>query len=224
MRLSIQDYSLTDRVLMSGLDYERELEALPDVKKDPMDVAEVETFVGVGQQVHNVLLRKEPDEEERTYRLLTRTLNPFDELNNFDEAQMKATTNPDLQVFKMPYLPDPMKPSSLAKNLFEGSDFNEAIQARAEKHVKEARENLELPQDELYHRQKRLIQEVIDAEAALEKKMASLGDPMEGRELDLDKLDPDQRFAAEQILSRNESPYAAGIRRRRDALTEQRLS
>ena len=47
---------------------------------------------------------------------------------------------------------------------------------------------------------------------------------MEGRELDLDKLDPDQRFAAEQILTRNESPYAAGIRRRRDALTEQRLS
>ena len=38
---------------------------------------------------------------------------------------------------------------------------------------------MDLPFDELYHKEKKVIQDVIEAEKALEEKLASLRDPIE---------------------------------------------
>jgi len=56
---------------------------------------------------------------------------------------------------------------------------------KIEKVIADARENMDMPFDELYHKQKKVIQDVIDAEKALEEKMKSLPNPI--AELDLSK-------------------------------------
>ena len=67
--------------------------------------------------------------------------------------------------------------------------------------VQEARDNFQMPFDELFHRQKTAIQNVIDAEKALEEKVASLKDPAEHTRIDFDKMDAEQRAEVQEILS-----------------------
>ena len=47
---------------------------------------------------------------------------------------------------------------------------------------------MDLPYDELYHKQKQVIAEVIEAEKALEDKVNSLPDPAASKMLDISKL------------------------------------
>ena len=49
---------------------------------------------------------------------------------------------------------------------------------------------MDLPFDELYHREKKVIQDVIEAEKALEAKLAGLRDPIEQDVIDESKLTP----------------------------------
>ena len=55
---------------------------------------------------------------------------------------------------------------------------------------------MDLPFDELYHKQKKVIQDVIDAEKALKTKVDSLVDPFDQFLIDPSKLTPQQHAEA----------------------------
>ena len=64
---------------------------------------------------------------------------------------------------------------------------------KIDKLISDLRGSMDLPFDELYHREKQVIQNVIDAEKALEEKLATLVDPMNQMKIDESKLTPEQR-------------------------------
>ena len=64
-------------------------------------------------------------------------------------------------------IPDPRIPGSLQKLMFRGSEFMPQHQEKIDSLIEDARENFDLPFDELYHKQKKVIQDVIEAEKAL---------------------------------------------------------
>lgn len=52
---------------------------------------------------------------------------------------------------------------------------------------------MDLPFDELYHAQKKVIQDVIDAEKALQEKVDSLPDPTKAYSIDMSRVTAEQR-------------------------------
>ena len=89
--------------------------------------------------------------------------------------------------------------------------------------VEEQRANMNMPFDELYHKQKKVIQDVIDAEKALEDKVASLVDPADRYILDTNKLTTEQKGDAARVLERFQSPFSVSQRRRKEALLDEKL-
>lgn len=82
---------------------------------------------------------------------------------------------------------------------------------------------MDLPFDELYHRQKKVIQDVIDAEKALKSKLDSLTDPFEQFLIDQSKLTPEQLREAQDVLDRIQSPFNVSQRRRKEALLDEKF-
>lgn len=110
LRKSIEHYGIAERILQQGKDYSKELEDVPTFEPK---IHKVEEVISVGQQVYNVIQAKNMRPEEKVYRLLSKTLNPFEENKNFSEAQLIDTTNPELDRAKYSNLADPRIPNSL---------------------------------------------------------------------------------------------------------------
>ena len=82
---------------------------------------------------------------------------------------------------------------------------------------------MDLPFDELYHGQKKVIQDVIDAEKALKSKLDSLTDPFDQFLIDQSKLTPDQLRDAQDALDRIQSPFSVSQRRRKEDLLDEKF-
>ena len=120
LRESIDHYGIKERILMQGKDFAKELEDVPNVDEKHIDSVQVnpENIISVGQQVSNVLQSKNVSDEEKVYRLLHSTLNPFNSDSLFNENQMRSTTSRELRPFKVPAVPDPRIPRSLQNLMF----------------------------------------------------------------------------------------------------------
>lgn len=70
---------------------------------------------------------------------------------------------------------------------------------------------MNLPFDEMYHMQKRVIQDVIDSEKALKEKEDSLKRINNQDEIDLDRLSATQRHEYQDVLDNFASPFEAAL-------------
>lgn len=70
-----------------------------------------------------MLREKNLDPETKLYRLLSKTLNPFEKNYNFTDAQLKDTTGTNIDGLKVLNVPDPRIPASLQRIFYEGSEF-----------------------------------------------------------------------------------------------------
>lgn len=99
---------------MEGKNFTKELEDVPVMNEEPNGTSvKIENIISVGQQVSNVLNEKNLDPQTKIYRLLSRTLNPFETNFNFSEQQLKDTTSSELFRWKVAHSPDPRIPASL---------------------------------------------------------------------------------------------------------------
>jgi hypothetical protein len=138
--------------------------------------------------------------------MLQGTLNPFRE-KNFSAEAVEQTSAKELDHLKLIGLPDPRATKSLAATVYAGTPFNDEERVKIDNMVEGLRDSMDLPFDELYHKEKKMIQDVIDAEKDLEARLATLIDPVETMRLDASKLDPEQRREYQDILDQFESPY-----------------
>lgn len=84
-----------------------------------------------------------------------------------------------MQNEKIPRVPaDPNLPPSVNRDNFAGYVFLEDSLEMLQEKVKSLRDNIDMPFDELYHKEKRLVDSVIKATEALKAKENSLPDPM----------------------------------------------
>ena len=126
--------------------------------------------------------------------------------------------------WKEAHAPDPRIPASLQYLYYEGSEFTPEKQKVVEEMIAKHRYEMDLPFDELYHKQKKVVQDVIDAEKALQEKIASLPDPYEQYLIDPAKLSPEDRSEAQDLLDRLSSPFNASQRRKRQAFLDSKLN
>ena len=155
--------------------------------------------------------------------LLSKTLNPFADSSNFSFTALRDTTSPELDHLKVANAADPKVPASLQHAFYEGTEFLDEHKGTVEKIIEEQRANMDLPFDELYHAQKKVIQDVIDAEKALQEKVDSLPDPAKAGSLDMSRVTAEQRGELQEILDQLESPFIASQKRRKEAILDAKL-
>jgi len=74
----------------------------------------------------------------------------------------------------VPNAADPRIAKSLQRMFYEGTEFLEENKPIIEGIINDAKDTLDTPFDEIYHAQKKVIQDVIDAEKALQDKLDTL--------------------------------------------------
>ena len=138
---------------------------------------------------------------DKIYNLLKGTLNPFDE-KNFSDAALETTSTRSIEneMKKEVKIPDPRVPKSLLNLYYAGNKFKKDEKVQIDQLIADLRGSMDLPFDELYHKEKLVIQNVIEAEKALELKLATLKDPIQQQEIDETKLTPSQRKEYYDIL------------------------
>ena len=145
---------------------------------------------------------------DKIYNLLKGTLNPFDE-KNFADVHLETTSTRTIEneMKKEIKIPDPRVPKSLLNLYYAGNKFKKDEKVQIDQLIEDLRASMDLPFDELYHKEKSVIQNVIEAEKALELKLASLKDPIQQQEIDETKLTPSQRKEYYDILDQFASPF-----------------
>ena len=104
-------------------------------------------------------------------------LNPFQD-KNFSDAQIKLIDHPELEEAKKVEAIDPRLPRSVLRMMREGSDFKPEQKEMLKEMISDLRNKSDLPFDELYHKERNLVQAVIEAEKALKLKEQSLKSPL----------------------------------------------
>ena len=90
---------------------------------------------------------------------------------------MAFSDSPWHNIYKeKPYI-DPKNPPSIARLLSKGARFNDDFQKNIDVKVEDLRDKFDLPFDELYHKEKKLIDQVVKAEKALKEKQSKLPNP-----------------------------------------------
>ena len=182
---------MEERILLEKKDFRRELEDIENVKQKPGDMP-IESVISVNQQIQNVWKEKNMSASDKFMHLMKDTLNPFRD-KNFSEDALRSTTGPNMDVLKEHDIPDPRIAKSLGDMYYAGSDFKEEHKDYIDNLITGLRDSMDLPFDELYHKEKQMIQNVIDAEKALEKKISTLPDPLDVMRIDESRLNPEQK-------------------------------
>lgn len=167
-----------ERVIFEEKDWSRELEDIQSYS-DPFGATYMaEEIISVSEQVKNINEFKNIDPRERLYRMLARKYNPFMD-PNFNKNQLANSTSDKMNLTKIPkQSPDPYLPPSVNRANFTGYMFLDDSLEALEGKIANLRENFDMPFDELYHKEKRLVDQVIKATEALREKEQSLPDPM----------------------------------------------
>lgn len=155
----IEHLGIKERILSEDMDYKRETEALRDFRDESSTPeSRIDYISSVSEQVLHVNQFKNENPEDRLYRILAYSYNPFEEAN-FNERSLASVANPALNSLGKPINPpNPSLPQSLNRMLNEGFKFEkdnlEAIQGR----IETLRSRFDLPFDELYHKERKLIE------------------------------------------------------------------
>lgn len=180
-----------ERILFEEKDWTREFEDLKTYNDAFNGTIKAEEIVSVSEQVQNVLEFKNMDPESRFYYMVTRQMNPFLDAN-FNENQLAYTSGSEAldSRFRVPRVPaDPNKAPSVNRMLFQGYQYTQESLEAIKEQIADLREKFDMPFDELYHKEKKLVDAVIKATQALREKESSLPDPMGAdRKFDLSEL------------------------------------
>ena len=88
LRKSITHYGIDERILVQGKNFAKELEDVANVGGPKSGYTNPEEIISLNQQIHNVLNAKNISKEDKVYRLLNETLNPFQTDYNFTKDQL----------------------------------------------------------------------------------------------------------------------------------------
>jgi archaellum component FlaC len=168
-----------ERVIFEGKDWARETE---DIQKfdDPFGDIDLkaEEIMSVNEQVRGIEEFKNVTPQQRFYEVVTKKFNPF-LTPNFNINQMAGAQGDRILQYKYPK--EPVKPNqapTIARLTFGGFKFFNENLKDLEEHVESLRGKFDMPFDELYHKEKRLVDAVIKATQALQTKEAALANPM----------------------------------------------
>jgi hypothetical protein len=173
---SMKHFGVSERILHEKKNFDKELEDIGASFQYPNRV-QIEDVLSVQQQIHFVIESKNLTAEEKFAQLMSRALNPFIK-PNWGREHLKHSEHPALDEHKFLDVPDPRLTRSMLRTMREGSDFTPESEAMVQALIEDVRGRMDLPFDELYHKEKALVQAVIKAQTDLKEKEADLKSPI----------------------------------------------
>ena len=167
LKESIEYFEDNERILMEGKDWTRETEDVADY--DLNYLAKIEQLISVNQQVYDIYSLKKMSTEEKLYRILKRELNPFLQ-GNFTAGAIADADKDLARTWKFSTLPYLLLNRSTMRTLANKSDFKPTEKVLFEEMLNRLKTDFEVPFDEIYHKEKSVIADVIRAQKILEAK------------------------------------------------------
>ena len=145
----------------------------------------------------------------------------FNAHKNFNQHQLTHANNLDLERQREQLVPSRSK--TLSQVRAEGptpQPFRDEYLEKITSDVKRARDQLDLPFDEIYHKERKLVQDIIRAQKAIEEIQAKQVDPADGYKFDPKDIDEDPVFG-DMYLQSSEPQFIRDKRARERAETLQ---
>lgn len=163
---------MDERILFEKRDYKFELEDLPTQEMYRHTPEEV---ISINDQINYILKKKKNSPEEKFSLIVNNNFNPF----------LRPLWNKDQLLFADESLNFPKqielfdvydKSMSVMRMMRSGSKFTHEAQKKIDTMIAQYKEDFTVPFDELYHREKGLVEAVVAADKALKVKQATFDD------------------------------------------------
>lgn len=177
---------IEERILSDSKDWKREIEDVPDVllRIYKMNIGEIDQILGINEQIQNVEIMKTLPPEEKMYQFMTDTAN-FTAERNWNDEQLSFANNPEFFHNKTHSM---HHPHLTRKEIMDygpaPSRWDPQYYKLIQDKVKTSRAEFETPFDEVYHKERKLVQDIIRAEKAIKAIQAKLPNPIENRMFD----------------------------------------
>ena len=169
IKSSLQHFGTEERILFESGDFSREQESVPDVLRNilRMDEHAIDKYLSVNEQIAGVNRLKRLPTEEKVYQWFTDGVGEWVLEKNFNSAQLDHAETEEFGHAreKAGTLP-PAEASRTAARLEAGGgrppapflpEYREKINAD----VKRVREETDTPFDEIYHKERKLVQDIV---------------------------------------------------------------
>ena len=170
---------------------------MPDVLRDILkyDLAAMDQILGINEQIQTIELQRNIEPEEKMYQWMTDTGN-FDTKRNFNDEQLAYANTDKFDEFRDHIFPNQIYNKSTARSHGKSiSPFRKLAReiidpeiARAEKEAQTT------PFDQIYHKERKLVQDIIKAEKQLKNMEENLPNPAGHRLFDPTKLEFDEVY------------------------------
>ena len=166
---SIQYFDENERILLEGRDFRKEVDHVGNPFEPQLN--HLEQIISVNQQIQDVYLLKNLTAEDVLHKFLRKELNPF-VTGNFLPDQIESANNDLAKKWKHYTLPDIFETKTGMRRKGLKSEFRGKFKKAFEEMLERVRSEVEVPFDEIYHREKSVIAAVIDAQKRLEQRQA----------------------------------------------------
>lgn len=196
IKSSLQHFGTEERILFESGDFNREQESVPDVLRNLLSMNEhaIDKYLGINEQIQGVETIKNRPVEEKLYQWFTGTADWTLE-KNFNGSQLTYATTEEFGSDRLTLLPN--SKATRSEILLEGtapSPFLETYRAKIAADVKRVREETDTPFDEIYHKERKLVQDIIKAQKAIEELQKKQPNPAESMKFNPKDIDEDPDF------------------------------
>ena len=196
IKSSLQHFGTEERILFESGDFNREQESVPDVLRNllSMDEHAIDKYLGINEQIKGVELIKNLPVEEKLYQWFTGTADWTLE-KNFNRNQLAYAETEEFGAQRLTILHNSKATRSAA--LLAGTPpapFHDAYRAKIAADVQRVREETDTPFDEIYHKERKLVQDIIRAQKAIEELQQKQPNPAASMKFNPKDIDEDPEF------------------------------
>jgi len=172
----LSDLGKDSQVIFEGKDFQRETETAAQLNHVKQGVF-VEEELSVNSQIETINSQREYDPKRRFYELVTKNYNPVLQ-ENMTKKHMQKSLKSDYQTDKLAHKVSEVDHQSELRKV-EVKLINPDFLGKYRQHVEEVKHNMDVSFDQLYQRERQVVQDIVQAEAELEqakKQMPKFGE------------------------------------------------
>lgn len=124
----------------------------------------IDEYLGINEQLDGINHFKNLPFEQRLYQWMTNQMD-YSSYHNFSDVQLQYARNPDLHRQRHYVWPrDDLNLSEVKDTGRAPQPFKKKYHERIQEHIKKARSELQVPFDEIYHRERKLVGDIVRAQ------------------------------------------------------------
>lgn len=196
LKESLKHFGREEKILFESGDFRREQETMPDIlrKLYDHDSHEIDRILGLNEQIQTVKINKNLSPHEKLYQWLTNTAD-FKAEKNWSKSALAHANTYEFDSEREVFIPDNrLTKSEVAQFGKAPSPFHAEYLERIQAEVEKFRNEMDTPFDEIYHKERKLVQDIVRAMQSIKDIEAKLPNPAEGQLFDAKDIDEDPVF------------------------------